>query len=307
MRKLYPGALLDFEHWFRTEEACRDYISKLRWPQGFECARCHHKTAWRTSRRLYRCASCKTVVSLTAGTIFEHSRLPLRTWFRAAWWITNQKSGVSALGLQRLLGLGSYKTAWTCLHKLRRAMVRPDREQLSGRVEIDETLIGGLSKRNSSRYVKAFVIIAAEARGEGIGRIRLSQIADNTEPSIRQFVLKTVEKGSQLVTDGAHAYKHLTPHGYGHQRHVIEYRLPNRESAHRSLPRAHRVAALLKRWLLGAHQGRVSKRQLDFYLEEFAFRFNRRSSPQRGMLFYRLLQNAVLVRPAPYRSIISRG
>ena len=307
VKKLFPGTLLEFEHWFRTEEACRDYLSKLRWPQGFECARCHHGAAWRTARGLYRCTHCKTGVSLTAGTIFDHSRIPLRTWFRAAWWITNQKSGVSALGLQRLLGLGSYETAWTCLHKLRRAMVRPDREQLTGPVEIDETFVGGLSRRNSSRYTKAFVIIAAEIRGEGIGRIRLSQLPDDTEPSVREFILKTVAAGSKLVTDGAHAYKHLKPYGYGHQRHVVKYCLPGRDMAHRKLPRAHRIASLLKRWLLGVHQGRISKQQLDHYLEEFAFRFNRRFSPQRGMLFYRLLQQSVRVQPAPYRTIIHRG
>lgn len=302
MAKDYPGTLLEFEHWFRTEEACQAYLVKLRWPQGFQCPRCSHRSAWHTSRGLYCCARCNTGVSIRAGTIFEHSRLPLRTWFRAAWWITNQKSGVSALGLQRLLGLGSYETAWMCLHKLRRAMVRPGRELLCGRVELDETLIGGIKKGNPSRYIKAFVIIAAEIKGNGIGRIRLRQIADDTLPNITTFVRQAIAPGSELVTDGAHAYKHLVPHGYGHQRHVLQHR--GQDASTNALPRVHRLASLLKRWLLGVHQGSVSKRQLNPYLDEFAFRFNRRLSPQRGMLFYRLLQQCVVVAPAPYRKIV---
>lgn len=186
-------------------------------------------------------------------------------------------------------------------------MVRPERELLSGSVEVDETLVGGLTKRDSSRHSKALIAIAAEIRGDGTGRIRLQQIPDDTEPTIRKFVLKNIAKGAILVTDGAHAYKHLTPHGYGHQRHVVRFKKDGRDSAHVALPRVHRVAALLKRWLLGVHQGRTSRAQLDAYLEEFAFRFNRRTSPQRGMLFYRLLQQAVQVKPIPYRTIISRS
>jgi transposase-like protein len=235
---------------------------------------------------------------VTAGTIFHRSHIPLRCWFRAAWWITNQKSGISALGLQRLLGLGSYRTAWLCLHKLRRAMVRPGRELLSGKVEADETILGGLKKGNPSRHEKAVVMIAAEISGEGTGRIRLQRIPDSTEESIGAFVKGSVAAGSTLVTDGAHAYKNL---GYRHERHVLQHH--GREAPSATLPRVHRVASLLKRWLLGVHQGRVSKKQLDHYLDEFTFRFNRRASDQRGMLFYRLLQQCVAVPPASYRNV----
>jgi hypothetical protein len=301
MPKEYPGTLLEFEHWFRTEEACHDYLARLRWPEGFECPRCHHRKAWRTRRRLYQCLSCKASISVTSGTIFAHSRLPLKSWFRAAWWITNQKSGVSALGLQGLLGLGSYNTAWLCLHKLRRGMVRPGRELLSGRVEVDETLVGGLAKGNPSRHKKAVVMIAAEAKGAGIGRIRLQRILDSTEPAITTFVRKSVATGAELITDGSHAYKHLIPHGYTHDRNVLQHR--GREASNAMLPRVHRIASLLKRWLLGVHQGRVSREQLDHYLDEFAFRFNRRLSTQRGMLFYRLLQQCAALPPTPYKEV----
>ncbi len=244
-------------------------------------------------------------MSVTTGTVFHDTRMPLKVWFRAAWWITNQKGGVNALGLQRLLGLGSYRTAWMCLHKLRRAMVRPSRELLSGRVEVDETLVGGWKKDGHSRYKKAIVSIAAEIRGKGTGRIRLRRIPDDTESSIKAFIRSTVALGSKLVTDGAHAYKALIPYGYAHNRNVMMNK--SRKELKSALPRVHRVAALLKRWLLGTYQGRVSVRQMDHYLEEFAFRFNRRRSSRRGMLFYRLLQQCVALPPSPYRKILRVG
>jgi transposase-like protein len=238
---------------------------------------------------------------VSAGTIFEDSRLPLRVWFRAAWWMTNQKSGISALGLQRLLGLGSYRTAWMCLHKFRRAMIRPGREKLSGQVEVDETFFGGARKQKHFKRQKAVVGIAAEVRGKAIGRIRLKRIPNDTEQHIVNFVRGAVEPGAELLTDGAHAYKALVPFGYAHQRTVLQGLTPKEVS--RALPRVHRIASLLKRWSLGAHQGRVSMRQLDHYLDEFAFRFNRRGSQHRGMLFYRLLQQSVVLHPEPYRKI----
>lgn len=302
MAKKFPETLLEFEHWFRTEEACRLYLANLRWPEGFRCPRCEHDRAWITCRGLYHCARCKADISVTAGTVFERSRMPMRLWFRAAWWITNQKNGVTALGLQRLLGLGSYKTAWLCMHKLRRAMIRPGRERLTGAVEVDETLLGGARKKPASRYQKAVIGIAAEIRGEGIGRIRLKVLPNGLENSIVTFVRHAVEPGARLFTDGAHAYKALLPHGYSHRRTVMQNLPGEKQSA--ALPRVHRVAALLKRWMLGIYQGRVSRHQLDHYLDEFTFRFNRRTSEHRGMLFYRLLQQCVLLPPSSYRKVV---
>jgi len=196
--------------------------------------------------------------------------------------MTNQKAGINALGLQRLLGLSSYKTAWIMLHKLRRAMIRPGRELLCGDVEVDETLVGGLTPGNSARQAKNIVIIAAEIRGDGIGRIRLAKLPDDKGRTIVDFVKKTVAKGSQIVSDGEWAYMWLIDDGYDHKR------IPRAGS--KELPRVHRIASLLKRWLLGTYQGRASDKQLQAYLDEFAFRFNRRSSALRGQLFYRLLQ-----------------
>jgi ISXO2-like transposase domain/Transposase zinc-ribbon domain len=305
MSKKYPETLLEFERWFRTEEDCRDYVVKLRWPDGFRCLRCGHGQAWAGSRRILRCGKCRKDNYVTAGTIFQDSHLPLRLWFRAIWWSTNQKSGVSALGLQRLLGLGSYRTAWSCLHKLRRAMVRPGRELLSGTVEVDEVYVGGLKRDNSSHRAKACVLVAAEVRGKAIGRIRLQRIPDAREPHIVMGVRRTVAPGSKLVTDGAWAYKALIPHGYQHDREVQGDRSRRELDQMRPLPRVHRVASLLKRWLLGTYQGRVSGEKLDHYLEEFSFRFNRRHSEARGMLFYRLVQQCVNIAPVDYAAIIA--
>lgn len=184
-------------------------------------------------------------------------------------------------------------------------MVRSGRERLSGRVEVDETLIGGLRRGNPSRNKKIFVSIAAEIRGKNMGRIRLQQIPDDTTPSIKAFVLSAIVPGSELVTDGAHAYKALVPQGYLHDRTVLMGRGDAASSV--ALPRVHRVATLLKRWILGTHQGSVSKRQLGYYLDEFTFRFNRRLSQQRGMLFFRLLQQCVVQSHTPYRKIRQRS
>lgn len=238
MAKEYPGTLLEFEHWFRTEESCRDYLIRLRWPEGFRCPKCAGAKAWPGQRTLLmRCAGCGRDVSVTAGTVFHHSHIPLRVWFRAVWWLTNQKNGVSALGLQRLMGLGSYKTAWGCLHRLRRAMVRPGRELLSGDVEVDETFLGGVRKGGKAKQNKMIVMIAAEARGEGIGRIRLRQVPTLEADDLGAFVKASVMPGSRVVTDGWPSYRPLARAGYRHAPMVLTGH--GREASSAMLPRVH--------------------------------------------------------------------
>jgi transposase-like protein len=300
--KAFPGTLLEFEHWFRTDEACREYLARLRWPDGFRCSHCDHRQGWGSFRAKVRCGGCRRDTSITAGTIFQDSHLSLRLWFRAIWSVVNQKSGISALGLQRALGLGSYRTAWICLHKLRRAMVRPGREQLNGRVEVDETFVGGFEKGKGGRHVgkKAVVMIAAEVRGEGIGRVRLQQVPDTSKEHLLGFVQEMISPGTVVRTDGLSVYSNLTSMGFRHHPRVPK---SDPAEATKLLPRVHRVAALLKRWLMGIHHGSHSKRQLDHYLNEFTFRFNRRTSLQRGQLFYRLLQQAVCIEPVPLDSL----
>jgi transposase-like protein len=243
---------------------------------------------------------------VTAGTIFEGTRIGLPVWFRAIWWMTSQKNGVSAMGLQRILGLGSYETAWTWLHKLRRAMVRPGRDRLNGRVEVDETYLGGLEEgvRGRKTRTKALIVVAAQEDGKGIGRIRMRRVADASAANLHRFVLESVELGSTVHTDGWDGYVGLQAKGYRHDVTVLRGR---KESASDLLPRVHLVISLLKRWLLGTHQGAVSHEHLDYYLDEFTFRFNRRTSRSRGKLFYRLLQQAVAVDAVPYGKIVQKA
>jgi transposase-like protein len=238
-----------------------------------------------------------------AGTVFEGTRKLLRTWFQAMWYVTSQKLGGSALGLQRVLGLGSYQTAWTWLHKLRRAMVRPGRDRLSGCVEVDETYVGGVEEGVRGRLTesKAIVAVAAQEDGPGIGRIRLRRIADVSAASLHPFVEEVVAPGSMVHTDGWGGYGGLEAKGY---RHEVSNISRTDQLAHELMPRVHRVASLLKRWLLGTHQGAVTGRHLDYYLDEFTFRFNRRRSRARGMLFFRLVQQASEVAAVPYYRLV---
>jgi len=300
----YPRTLEEFDEWFSSEAACTAYLTRLRWPTGFTCPACGGRSSWSTARGLLRCTACQRQTSPLAGTVLEGTRKPLRTWFQAMWYVTNQKSGFSALGLQRVLGFGSYQTAWTWLHKLRRAMVRPGRDRLRGSVEVDETYVGGAESGVDGRQTqdKSVVMVAVELLSpKGFGRVRLRCVPNASRVSLIGFVRDVVEPGSQVRTDGLLAYRELAEHGYLHSINVIQ---GSGVQAHVALPAVHRIAALLKRWLLGTHQGSVSARHLDYYLDEFTFRFNRRASGARGLLFYRLLQQALEVAPAPYRNIV---
>ena len=240
---------------------------------------------------------------MTAGTIFQDTRTPLRLWFQAMWWVTTQKNGASALGLQRVLGLRQYQTAWTWLHKLRTAMVRPGRDLLNGRVEVDETYLGGLEEGLCGRLNldKALIVVAAQEDGPGIGRIRMRQIVDASAASLVPFVQDSVEPGSAVHTDGWLGYLPLESKGYEHE---VTFLKGKKKTPSELMPRVHLVISLLKRWLMGTHQGAVSHKHLDYYLDEFTFRFNRRKSASRGKLFLRLAQQAVAVEPAPYDEIV---
>jgi transposase-like protein len=250
---------------------------------------------------LNRCTGCRARTSVTAGTLLAGTRTPLRGWLRAAWYIINQKQGVSALGLKRALGLGRYETAWTWLHEFRRAMVRSGREQLAGELEIDETLLGGDRKPGRSAHGKAIVAIAVEVRPRGTcGRVRLARIRNSGEPAPSEFVRAAAAPGSVIYTDARQGDAGLEAAGF---RHYATSLAASGEPAHVVMPRAHRVASLLKRWQLGTHQGAVRPHQLDFYLDQFTLRFNRRGSNHVGPLFYRLLEQALQQPPAPLTAI----
>ena len=298
----YPRTILELERRFATDESCREYLKQLRWPRGYICPRCRGENGWEASRGRIVCQQCRHQTSVTAGTIFQDTHKPLTLWFRAIWQVTSQKNGASAANIHKVLGLGSYATAWTWLQKLRRAMVRPGRDQLYGRVEADETYLGGREAGVNGRQTreKCLVAIAAEDKGRAIGRIRLTCIPTAARVHLFDFLEHAIAPGSVVHTDGLLAYRGLEKLGFTHE---ITKLHGNSKSASRLLPKVHRVAALLKRWLLGTHQGSVSKEHLPYYLDEFTFRFNRRSSHSRGKLFYRLLQQAMQIDPIPYKEI----
>jgi transposase-like protein len=311
--KDYPQNWNDFLDWFATEEACLAYLEKLRWANGFVCRSCGSLAeAYRASRTRLMCRDCQRQSTVTSGTIFDKTRTPLRVWLAAAWYLTNQKQGVSALGLQRVLGLGSYQTAWTMLHRFRCAMVRPGRELLKGQVEVDESYLAITDRQNpissigrKSNTTKVQIAIAVETlQPKGFGRIRLRRIANDSVACVIPFVQEVVEPGAQVHTDGSAAYLSLEELGYPHQRTVM---LGSKVPAHTSMAGVHRVAALVQRWILGTHHGSVQPEHLDAYLDEFVFRFNRRTSSSRGMLFYRLLQQAVATQPVTYAQVASRN
>ena len=245
------------------------------------------------STGLFHCSACKHKVSIIARTIFQGTRKPLRIWFQAIWYVTSQKFGGSALGLQHALDLGSYQTAWSWLHKMRRAMVLGGRSPLSGNVEIDETFVGGKKqggKPGRGAGKKSIVLIAIELHEPmGFGRVKMKRVFDVSGDSLIPFVCENVKPGSVVITDCWKGNNMLEEHGYTHYKINIS---KSGDPAHVHLPGVHRIASLLKRWLLGAHQGAVRPKHLDYYLDEYTFRFNLRSSKARGMLFYRLLEQA---------------
>jgi transposase-like protein len=303
----YPANLGEFFDRFQTDEDCWAYLVRLRWPDGFRCPACGGRDAWLTKRSLFVCVECERQTSVLVGTVFEGSRLPLLQWFRAAWLITSRKSGVSASTIQEELGIGSYKTAWTLQHKLRKAMVRPERGLLSGEIEVDETYIGGPTpgRRGRSPDGKSIVAIAVEKpTGHiqyGYGRCRLRVVPNVQRQTLEDFITDVCEPGSVIYTDGHSSYARLDEIGYTH---VISHLSSDETRAHETMPAVHRVASLLKRWLLGTHQGSVAAQHLDSYLDEFTFRFNRRRSRSRGLLFYRLMQLAVRTRTIEYETIV---
>ena len=300
----YPRNWHELLAWFPDDGACLRYLEQLRWGEGFVCRFCGLVDGgwWHMGDGLRRCTACRAETSVTAGTIFARTRTPLVSWFAAIWYVVNQKQGVSALGLQRVLGLGSYQTAWVWLHKLRRAMVRPDRDALAGIVEVDETLIGSGTGQLPGRgnRSKALVAIAVEVNESGPGRVRMGRIPDAGAEVLTEFVLDSVQRGAEVHTDAWNGYNHIGRHPF---RHIVTNLAESDDPAHVVMPEVHRVASLLKRWLLGTHQGAVSREQLDYYLDEFTFRFNRRRARHRGLLFYRLLEQAVATPPQPYGSL----
>jgi len=300
--KEYPENLTEFNEWFRSEEKCRKYLFRIRWPDGFSCPVCGAAKYWDSSRGSIICNPNKHNVRLTSGTLFQDTHKSLKEWFEVIWIVSSQKNGTSASSIKRALGLGSYETAWNWLHKLRRAMVRPDRDRLDGILEVDETFLGGPKpgKRGRGATNKAMIFIVAQKQDRGIGRIRLRQIENGSAVELNKAIQETIEPGAVIRTDGWTGYRMIS--GLGYQHEIVR---AEENFGENLLPLAHRVASLLKRWLLGTHQGAVRRSQLDYYLDEYTFRFNRRKAKSPGLLFYRLICQAVQAEPILNTSLIA--
>ena len=286
----------DFVKMFHNEASCATYLEGLRWPNGFVCPAClQQNEPWRQTRGRLLCPACRHQSTVTAGTIFDKTRTPLTAWFDAAWHVTAAKNGMSAKVLERVMGI-SYHVAWYMLHRFRVAMVRSSRESLSGDVEVDETFVGGVDEggKRGRGTNKEIVVIAVEIKHpKGFGRIRMRHVDDASACSLEPFVREMIAPGSTICTDGWNGYNGLSM-GYVHHQTPLS---STNDPAHVVMPGVHRIASLLKRWLLGTHQGAFSVNHLQSYLEEFTFRFNRRTSSSHGQLFRRLLEQAVATQP----------
>jgi len=306
----YPRSVGEFLAWFATDADCRDYLVWLRWPDGFVCDECDHVGGWAMADGRWRCARCSHRTSVTAGTIFDKTRTPLTVWFQAVWSFATAKGGVSALGLQRTLEIGSYQTAWAMLHRLRSVLVRPGRELLSGSVEVDETYIGGEEPGlagGRAKGKKSLVVVAVEIKDpKGFGRCRLRVIPDARAATLSAFITDTITPGSTVITDGWSGYLGIDKIGYVHDRRSQRAAKALGEDPGKLLPGVHRSASLVKRWLASTHQGAVDAEHLAGYLDEFCFRFNRRTSRSRGLIFLRVLEMAVGHDPVRYRQLIKR-
>jgi len=301
-----PGSLPEFEARFPDDAACARWLFEKRWPQGFRCPGCGHDKGWELSRGtlLVECARCHHQASATAGTVLHRSHLPLRLWFLAAWLVATHRNGMSARQLRLQLGLGSYKTAWLLLRKLRRAMVDPERDPLAGLVEVDETSLSFRTKDDPvaakpgrSREGRLLIAGAVEIVGKGPGRARLAVIGDYSAESLSGFIGAAIADGSTVVSDGWSGYARLKD--VKHDPKVI-----GDTPAHLVLPWVHRVFANAKRWAMGVYHG-LRRPHLQGYLDEFVFRFNRRRTP--AAAFERLLGLAVTLQPVPYQMLISRS
>jgi transposase-like protein/predicted RNA-binding Zn-ribbon protein involved in translation (DUF1610 family) len=301
----YPLTFEEFLEWFSSEADCEQYLEWIRWPDGFVCPECGESKAWRTDRGLWHCRGCDHQSSVTAGTVFEDSRKPLRLWFHVMWLMMAQKTGMSAKNLCETYGFGSYQTAWGWLLKLRRVMIRSGRDRLAGRVEVDETYVGGQKEGTRGRGAEGKTLVLVAVEGDvkrKLGRVRFRCVEAIDQQTINALVRDYIAEGTTVVTDGLSAYDKLKAMGFDHRPHVLK---TGGEAARQQLDHVHLVVALLKRWLGGTHQGAVTPAHLQAYLDEFSFRFNRRLSQHRGKLFYRLMQQAVTTRPPAVKALYS--
>ena len=287
----YPKNYQSLTKRLATQDACIDYISSIRWKDGFVCRACGSKTFWRSKRLLWICSDCKIESRVLVGTLFQDTKLPLNLWFQMIWWFMGQRNGASALSLQQNFGVGSYRTSWTILKKLRTCTTQLSRSQLNGDVEVDQAFLGGING-------KEIIMIAAEKRGTATGRIRLQHVKSEKAKEVQGFIIDMIELGSNIISDRHKSYHTIVEKGYSREAMKKPYTWENVDGDEdRLLPRVGRVAAHLKRWYLGTYHGGMKITQIQPYLDEFVFRYNRRTSKSRGLVFHRMVEAAVNSEP----------
>ena len=302
MKEDFPKNQVEFDRRFCDEQSCLEYLFQLRWPVGFVCPRCSHTEFWRSARGLYVCCKCEHQQSVTAGTIFHGTKKPLTVWFKALWWFSTRKSGISAVCLQGLLGMGSYDTAWRWLQKLRTCTIFPDREKLSGSIEADEFYLGGEQggKRGRGADHKCIVAVAIERKGHKLGRLRMQVISRCSADELIPFAKVNIATGSCITTDGWKGYCGLEEAGYLHRK-IVQSQVDDKESV---LPGVHLIVSLFKRVILGTFQGRFGGQYLQRLLDEYVFRFNRRTTKSVGKRFWRIVQQAVASPPITNKNLV---
>ena len=288
----FPKSEIEFDLRFLNPSACYDYLFSIKWPNGFVCKKCENENYWLSAKRLYICTNCEHQHSLTAGTIMDSSKKPIIYWFKAMWWFTTRRSGVNAVNLKELLGFGSYNTAWQWMQKLRRCTIRKDREKLSGRVEVDEFVIGGQKSGKRGRGAESKTIVAAAVercnKEKIIGRIRLQVILDYSAFSLETFINENIQPGSIVATDSWSSYSPII----NEQCHM-QTNQSKTDKKQDSLYGVHLITTLVKRLIRGTYQGRFEPKYLQNYLDEYVFRFNRRNSKYIGKKFMRIVQQVV--------------
>ena len=315
----YPKNLIEFMNFFPTDIECRKYLMSVKWENGFFCQFCNHNEYWTNEESSYCiCCKCRHRISLLAGTIMQDSKLSVRVWFAAMWLFVTQKDGISAKSLQENIGLRSYKSAWSLLHKLRIAMVRSNREKLSGIIEVDEEYIGGTlegGKRGRGSENKQLVAVAVQLEktpGDNLDRpslryyrlakIRAKHIPNASKVELHTFIKENIAEGSTLMRDEWSGYCGIDNEGY----YSEITKVSKATSEDDKLPHVHLAISLINRWILGTYQGSIDEYNLQTYLEEFTFRFNRKTSHNRGWLFYRMIQGAMATEPHTYESLLIR-
>jgi hypothetical protein len=292
----FPKTATEFEERFQTEDDCRTYWIKVRWGGKPACACCNSKRVW-TIRNgtTFECADCGHQTSLTSGTVLEKTRKPLKMWFRAIFEISTRRTGISAKDLQRIMGFGSYETAWTWLHKLRSAMGRSASEPLGPFVEMDEALVGGKGSPN-----KELVLVAAETGG----RVRIAHTANNDEKTCKRFADEEIGREAGVVTDGHAGYNGKSLGERSHQA-VVQTKAERRDDD--AVQSCHWAISLLKRWILGTHAGAVSPKHLQAYLDEFSFRHNRRKTSGVARIAARVIESLAGKPPLTMRKLVDHA